>query len=136
MQAPAVGDVVEHGLRKGIRLLEDHADAPAQRDHVHARAVDVLAVEEQLARRAAAGDQVVHAVDRPQQRALAAAAGADDGRHLAGWEIERDVLHRLVVAVEEGEILAGDMGFAVRFRRQAPSSERSDAWRDWVGFIG
>ena len=86
VQARAVGDVVEDGLGERIRLLEDHADAPAQRDHVDARAVDVLAVEEQLPAGAAAGDQVVHAVDGAQQRALAAAARADDGRHLARRE--------------------------------------------------
>ncbi len=41
VDAQAVGDVVEDRLRKRIRLLEHHADAPPQIDDVDRRRVDV-----------------------------------------------------------------------------------------------
>ena len=42
VDADAVRHVLENRLRKRIRFLEHHADAPSQIDHVGARAVDVL----------------------------------------------------------------------------------------------
>ena len=44
---------------------------------------NVLAVEHDFAFRALAGIEVVHAVEHPQQRGLAAARGADESGDLA-----------------------------------------------------
>ena len=43
------GDVVVDRLGKGVGPLEDHADAPAHLDRIDLRAVDVVAVVEDLA---------------------------------------------------------------------------------------
>jgi hypothetical protein len=60
--ARAEGDVVEDRFRERIRLLENHADPAAQIDHIDVRAVDSLAIEQDLARVMRPLDQVVHPV--------------------------------------------------------------------------
>src|ERR1041385_7325261 len=47
--------------------------------------------------------EVVHPVEGAQKRGLAAARRADEGRHLAGIERQRNALQRAVVAVIEVE---------------------------------
>ena len=80
VQPQAEGHVAvdAHGERVG--LLEHHADVAAHRDRVDGRVVDVLAAEVDVALEAEAADQVVHAVEAAQHRALAAAGRADEGR--------------------------------------------------------
>jgi hypothetical protein len=83
LDAETVGDVLVDGFGERVRLLEDHADALAQLDDVHARVVDVDPVDPDLAGGdARAVDQVVHAVEAAQERALAAAGGPDEGGDL------------------------------------------------------
>ena len=66
---------------------------------------DVLAVEQDLALGALLGIEVVHAVEHAQQRGLAAARRADEGRRrLLVVERQVDVLQRLVGAVEELQV--------------------------------
>jgi hypothetical protein len=69
----AVGDVLENRFWKGVRLLEDHADAASQRDDVDAAAVDVLSLDRHASFDPRARDDVVHPIQRAQKRALAAA---------------------------------------------------------------
>ena len=71
-----------HG-RERVRLLEHHADAHAHLLGAHAPAVDVVAVEQDLAVERGAGDQLVHAVEHPQEGRLAAAGRADERGDLA-----------------------------------------------------
>src|SRR5439155_6365328 len=56
-------DVVVDRLRERIRLLEDHPDPAPDGRGVDARAVDVLAVVEDLALDASARNEVVHTVE-------------------------------------------------------------------------
>ena len=67
-----------------VRLLEHHADAHAHLLRPPACVVDVLAVEQDLAVERGAGNELVHAVQQPQERALAAARRTDERGHLAG----------------------------------------------------
>jgi hypothetical protein len=70
-------------------------------------AVQILAVEEDLSVDTSAEDQVVHPVEAADERALAAARGADEGRHLVPADVESDVLQRAeraVVDVEVGDV--------------------------------
>ena len=76
--AQAVGHVLEDRLRERVRPLEHHAHAPAHEDRIDVWAVDGLAVELHVPVDRDARDGVVHPVERPQERALAAAAGADE----------------------------------------------------------
>ena len=55
------------------------------------------------------GIKIVHPVENAQQRRLAAARRADEGRHLALIERHVDVLQRAVVAVKEIEIADRDL---------------------------
>src|SRR5665213_767648 len=103
LQTEAVGDVVEDRHGKGIGSLEEHADTTTQSDHPGWVGRSGHALEKNLAARPVAGDQVVHAVDGPEQRALATAAGADDCRDptLGGGQV--DLAERLEVAVPRVE---------------------------------
>ena len=76
-------------MRKQRVVLEHHVDRPLVRQHVG----DVPAVEQDaaLVRRLEAGE---HA----QQRGLAAAAGAEQRKELAGPDVERDVIDRAKIA--------------------------------------
>ena len=56
------GDVVVDRLRERVGLLEHHPDPPAHLDAVDARAVQVVAVVEQLTLEREARDRVVHPV--------------------------------------------------------------------------
>ena len=73
-------DVVVDRLRERVRALEHHADAAAHLDRVDVRAVEVVAVVGDAPPTPRAGDEVVHAVERAQQRALAATRRPDQRR--------------------------------------------------------
>jgi hypothetical protein len=62
--------------------------------------VDGLTVEEHLARR-----RPLETRDRPQERRLAAAVGADAGKSLALFDLERHLEEGLEVAVEDVDLL-------------------------------
>ncbi|MCY1179736.1 hypothetical protein D9M73_201500 [compost metagenome] len=66
LDAQAVNHVFVDGFRERVRLLEHHADATTQLGHVFALAIDVVAVQVDLAFNAAAVNQVVHAVEGAQ----------------------------------------------------------------------
>ena len=85
VDAQAVGDVLEDRLRERVRLLEHHADPAAQRAPRRRRARRCrLAVDQHRALDAGARDDVVHPVQRAQERALAAARRPDEGGHQVG----------------------------------------------------
>jgi hypothetical protein len=82
-------------VREQVEALEDHAHALAQLAHGHRAVVQqLLAVD---------GERAVlehlQPVDAAQQRALARAALADDGDHLAALHVQVDALEHLVGAV-------------------------------------
>ena len=63
-----------------------------------ARRVDVLAVEVDLTCQRGARDQLVHAVEEPQEGGLAAARGPDERRDLACGHVQVDAFQHEVVA--------------------------------------
>ena len=63
-----------------------------------ARLVDVLAVEQDLAVEGGPGDELVHAVEQPQEGRLAAARRADERGHLPGGHDQVDALEHEVIA--------------------------------------
>ncbi len=69
----AVGDVVEDRFGKRIRFLEHHADAAAQLDDVDVGAVDIAAADCDRPFDARPRHDVVHPVQRTEERALPAA---------------------------------------------------------------
>ena len=77
--------------------------------HVDARSKDILVVQQEPAPDAAAGDQVIHAVDRAKERALAAAAGSDDRGDTPGRNLKRHFLDGFVFAIEHGKRLGVDV---------------------------
>src|SRR5262245_33326393 len=65
--------------RERVGLLEDHADVAADRDGIDSRVVDVPAAEHDVAFEAETTDQVVHAIEAAEYRALAATGRANEG---------------------------------------------------------
>ena len=76
-----------------------------------------IAVEEHLALDPHAVDEVVHAVQAAQERGLAAAGGPDERRDPPRQDVQVDVVERLLLAVEEVELLDLDDGLGLRRRR-------------------
>src|SRR5207248_9522939 len=86
------GDVVVDRLRERVRPLKDHADVPAHGDGVDVRPRDVLPVVANRPALAETGDEVVHAVEAADERALAAAGRTDDRRDEVAVHLHRDAL--------------------------------------------
>ena len=100
VDAQAVDHVLVDRLRERVRLLEHHADALAQLDHVDARVVDVDAVERISP---SMRTPSIRSFMRLRQRSsvrLAAARRPDERGDLAGRRCRhRDVVQRLLLAV-------------------------------------
>ena len=122
--ARAVGDVVVYAHGEGVGLLEHHAYLAAQARDVHVLAVDVLAVIAAPRRSMLhAGHQVVHAVERLEEGALAAAGGAYEGGYLVFAGICMEMSFRAwIVAVVEVQRPAFYYGFVAHFG--PPCSQR------------
>ena len=99
--AGTVGHVVIDGHGEGIGLLEHHADLLAQPRHVHAGVVDLDAPVLDGAGDLDTGHQVVHPIQGLEEGGLAAAGGADEGRHLLLGDVHAHVLEGLRRAVPE-----------------------------------
>jgi hypothetical protein len=92
--------------------------------------VEVVAVDEHLALDARAGDDLVHAVERAEERGLAAARRADEGGDAAGLDLEAHALDGEELAVVDVEISDFDAlghGFPI-WRVQRPNLGRRP-WR-------
>ena len=105
IDAGPVGDVVVDRLRKHVRLLEDHADLPANLDRIDVRAVDVDAVVREQALDLGPGDEIVHAVEGPQEGRLSAAAWTNERGDLALGNGEGDLTDCLVRTVGDSKVL-------------------------------
>jgi hypothetical protein len=101
--AQDVGDVVEYAHRERVRLLEDHRHAATQRGRVEAH--DVGAVERDATAHRRRTRELGQAVERTQQRRLAAARRADQREHLAFADRERDLVDRELGAVGDRHVL-------------------------------
>jgi hypothetical protein len=94
-------------VREEVEALEDHAHVLAQRAHrLRVAMAQRLAVD-----RERAFLELFEAVDAAQQRALARAALADDGDHLAAAHREVDALQHLVRAEALAQRADRDDGF-------------------------
>ena len=96
--------VVVDRLRERVRLLEDHADPPPHLDRIDAGAVEILAVVEDRAPHLCVRDQVVHAVEAADQRALAAARRPDERRHRVLVHVEVDPPDCRIAAVRDVQV--------------------------------
>ena len=124
VDARPVGDVVVDRLRERIRLLEHHADPRAQLHDVDVAVVDVLAVEQDLARRRGSSSIVSFMRFRQRRKVdLAAAGRADQRGHLVAADVEADIAERLLVAVEDVDVGAAH----ARVLAHSPPRPRSRA---------
>src|SRR5205807_7881392 len=73
-------DVVEDRLREWVRPLEDHPDHAAHGDRIDVIRRYVVTVVADRPGLTEAGDEIVHAVEAPDVRALAATGRTDDRR--------------------------------------------------------
>ena len=94
-----VGNIVIDRHRERIRLLEDHADPLTKCIDIDILLIDVLSIEEDLTIDATALHQVVHTVQRLEQRGLATAGRSDEGRDLIRRDVQIDVMKRVECAI-------------------------------------
>src|ERR1043165_4441234 len=113
--AQAVGDVVVDRLRERVRLLEDHADAAAQRHDVGAGRVDVFPVDLDRPLAVRVRDDVVHPVDGADERRLPAARRPDQRGDLRLRDLQVDPVEHLRVPVVEIEVVHADFRGHGRF---------------------
>ena len=74
-------------------MLEHHAHFLTVQGQVHLLAGDVHPIEDD-----GAGRRRLQQVQAPQERALAAAGGADDGHHVTLADVRRHAVQRLDIA--------------------------------------
>jgi hypothetical protein len=117
--AKPVGHVLEDRLGKRIRTLEDHSHAPSNEDRVDVRPINGLAVELHVPRHRHVRNRFVHSVERAEERALPATARADEGEHLIGVDVDRDVFDRRLLAVPHGQTSRPHLQQYARFGRQS-----------------
>ncbi len=84
------GDIIINAHGEGIRFLKNHSHFFPQQVDIHI-AVDIYSVKEHLPCNLAVFHQVIHAVERFQQRGFTAAGRTDECRDLAGLNIKVDV---------------------------------------------
>ena len=86
-------DVVLDRHRERVRPLEQHADAPPQRQEVDVLRPQALVVQRHVALAHESGHAVVHAVEGAQEGGLARARRPDERRDGAALEVHVDVVH-------------------------------------------
>src|SRR6185437_10961720 len=110
-------DVIVDGPGKGIRALEHHPDALAQRHDVEPFRIDIFFVEQDGAAVTGAGNERVEPIDRAQQRGLATSGRADERRDRPLRDIERDTGDRPIHPIPEREVANDDSpGMPLRHR--------------------
>ena len=87
--------------------------------------VNVFALEQDRARDPRAGNRVVHAIEAAQKRRFAATGGADHRDDLPPRQINADVLERLIGAVEDTDVAAGEHRIFGADRRSTATLRRS-----------
>ncbi len=101
MRAGAVGDVIIDAHGEGVGLLEHHADFLTQSVHIQAGSENVRIQIPHLSSDLHAGNQVVHAVQRFQERGLSAAGRADQSGDVVLWNLDIDIFQCLGATVPE-----------------------------------
>src|SRR5256885_3299015 len=123
VEPDAERDVFVDRHRKRRRLLEHHADARAQQVEIESGVEDVGLVKHQLPGGALPWIEIVHPVENPQQRRLAAAGWPNEGRNAMGTERQVNVLQGMVLAIVEVEAARRDLCWRLGQcrRRKVPS---------------
>src|SRR6185436_10316125 len=86
------------------RLLEHHADQLPHLDRIDVLAIKVLTVINDGAIDTGVPDQIVHAVEAPDHRALAAAGRSDERRDAVAPDVEADLADGRCASVADAEI--------------------------------
>src|SRR5699024_598611 len=107
--ARAVGDVLPDGFGKRVRLLEHHSNALSELDEIDIVAVDLLAIECDAALDARGLDAIVHPVQTAEERRFPTARRADERRDALRGDVEADPFERLLVAVEDVEVVDSEL---------------------------
>ena len=101
------GNVLVDRFRKWVGLLENHANAPTHLDWVDPLVIKVLAIKQHSAGEAAALDQIIHAVESPQNRGFAAAGRTNKGCYFPLGDFHENIVDSNIfaVAVADADIL-------------------------------
>lgn len=103
MRARTVCDIIINRHRERIWLLKDHSHTLSEQVDIHV-SINVLVVQQHLSRDAAALYQIVHPVQRLEQRRFSAAGWADKRGNLSFRQNDVDIFQRLKRAVIKIEI--------------------------------
>ena len=116
---------------EGVRLLEHHPDIAAHHHRIDLGAVDILTAKMDMPFKAEIADQIVHPIQTPQGRTLAAARRPDECRDVA--LINRDmavtngeklpVVEVINLAVDDHLSRPVTVASAIFIQRTAPSPE-------------
>ena len=99
--AGPVGHIVVNAHGERIGLLEHHAHLPPQLVDIHIRREDVLSVVAHRTLDAHAGHQIVHPIQRLEERGLAAAGRPDQGGDALFRDVHAHMVQRLRTAVPQ-----------------------------------
>src|ERR1017187_2333747 len=97
-----IGHVVVDRFREWIGPLENHAHPPPETDYIHLQ--NVLAVEKDFPDHSRIADRLVHPVQRPQERGLAAAGWTDQCRDAVFGNLQIQPEYGLLRPVEKVQI--------------------------------
>ena len=100
------GNVLIDRFREWVWLLENHANPAAHFDGIHPLVIEVLAIKKNPAREATALDQIIHAVESPQNRGFAAARGTNEGCYFPLGDFHEDIVDSNIftVAIADADI--------------------------------
>src|SRR5262249_1667297 len=124
--ARAIRHVLKNRLRKRVRPLEHHADSFAQFHYVDFRAENIVAIKQQLPFDTSPVDQVVHPVDAPQKRALAAPRGPDGGGQKMLGDRKRHIREGVLAPIVKIKVLDRHLG-------RSPRQFGSSTWGSFTG---
>ena len=110
MYSRTLCDIVIDTHRKWIRLLKDHAHSFAENVRIHF-AVNVFAVQADVARDFATFHEIVHAIQGFEQRAFSAAGRPDECHDFILLNVQADIFKCMKVSIVKVHALNGDFFF-------------------------
>src|SRR5262249_55009905 len=98
-----VNDVFVNRFGERVRFLEDHSDSFPKRDDLQMGIINAPSFDQQVPRMMNSVNQIVHPVERAEERGLSTAGRADQSRHLLFRNAEIDIMQHMSIAIKKIE---------------------------------
>src|SRR5215813_4314740 len=119
-----VGNILKYRSWERIRLLKHHSHPASEQDDIHSRGINVLTIEVDTPLNPRAWNDIIHPVQRAEERGLAAAGRAYECRYQVGCNVKRDGLESARLPIIEVQILYAHLdGTFIRFTRWMADQE-------------